>query len=118
MSLTLEGGAGNDILIGGAGNDTLLGGDGDDVLIGGDGNDVMDGGAGDDVIIGGPGDDIEIQGFTAGDVLDLTAFDVDFDSLMANASDVDGNVVLDFGTQHITLRGLSTSALGQQDFLV
>jgi Ca2+-binding RTX toxin-like protein len=117
-SLVLNGGAGDDVIVGSAGNDTLLGGDGDDVLIGGDGNDVIDGGAGDDVIVGGPGDDIEIQGFTAGDVLDLTAFDLDFDTLMANASDVDGNVVFDLGTQHITLRGLSTSALGQQDFLV
>ena len=35
ISLTANGGDGDDILIGGAGNDTLTGGAGDDVLIGG-----------------------------------------------------------------------------------
>ena len=44
--LTLDGGAGNDLLLGGAGNDTLLGGDGDDTLVGGPGQDVLDGGPG------------------------------------------------------------------------
>jgi Ca2+-binding RTX toxin-like protein len=51
VPLTLDGGAGDDVLIGGAGDDTLLGGDGDDVLLGGDGNDTIDGGAGDNVVI-------------------------------------------------------------------
>jgi Ca2+-binding RTX toxin-like protein len=49
--LTLDGGAGDDILIGGAGNDILLGGDGDDVLIGGPGTDTLDGGAGGNVVL-------------------------------------------------------------------
>jgi Ca2+-binding RTX toxin-like protein len=49
--VTLDGGAGDDILLGGAGNDTLLGGDGDDVLIGGPGADTIDGGAGGNVVI-------------------------------------------------------------------
>jgi Ca2+-binding RTX toxin-like protein len=49
--LTLDGGAGDDVLIGGDGADTLLGGAGDDVLIGGPGNDVADGGTGDNVVI-------------------------------------------------------------------
>ena len=56
MTLTLDGGDGDDILLGGAGNDVLLGGAGDDVLLGGGGIDVLD---------GGPGDDIEIQSFVA-----------------------------------------------------
>jgi Ca2+-binding RTX toxin-like protein len=51
IALTLEGGAGDDILLGGNGNDVLLGGDGDDVLIGGPGNDTTDGGAGDNVVL-------------------------------------------------------------------
>lgn len=50
IQLTLDGKAGNDVLLGGAGNDILLGGDGDDVLISGGGNDVLDGGAGDNVV--------------------------------------------------------------------
>jgi len=53
MLLTLDGGAGDDILVGGPGNDTLLGQDGDDVLIGGGGIDVLDGGTGQNVIIPG-----------------------------------------------------------------
>jgi Ca2+-binding RTX toxin-like protein len=44
--LTLDGGAGDDLLVGGAGNDTLLGGDGDDTLVGGPGQDILDGGPG------------------------------------------------------------------------
>jgi Ca2+-binding RTX toxin-like protein len=55
LLLTLDGGAGDDVLLGGAGNDTLLGGEGDDVLIGGPGNDTNDGGPGDDVVIDDPG---------------------------------------------------------------
>lgn len=51
MTLTLDGGDGDDILLGGAGNDTLLGGAGDDVLLGGDGIDVIDGGPGDNIVI-------------------------------------------------------------------
>nr|WP_256250699.1 VCBS domain-containing protein [Pseudomonas sp. NBRC 111123] len=44
----LNGGDGHDVLVGGAGNDTLHGGNGDDLLIGGLGNDLLDGGAGND----------------------------------------------------------------------
>ena len=51
IALTLDGGAGDDVLVGSAGNDTLLGRDGDDVLLGGPGVDVLDGGAGNNVLI-------------------------------------------------------------------
>jgi Ca2+-binding RTX toxin-like protein len=53
MTLTLDGGDGDDVLLGGAGNDTLLGGAGDDVLLGGGGVDILDGGPGDNVVIQG-----------------------------------------------------------------
>ena len=49
--LTLDGGAGDDLLVGGRGNDTLFGRDGDDVLVGGPGVDVLDGGPGLNVLI-------------------------------------------------------------------
>ena len=49
--LTIDGGAGDDVLIGGEGNDTLLGGADDDVLVGGPGNDIADGGTGDNVVL-------------------------------------------------------------------
>jgi Ca2+-binding RTX toxin-like protein len=121
MGLTLDGGAGDDILVGGGGNDILLGGAGDDVLLGGEGDDVLDGGDGDDVIIGGGGNDVEIQGFAAGagseDRIDVSAFGVDFEWLMAHATEADGNVVLDLGSEQITLRGVSLSALHGDDFL-
>ncbi|ASF46924.1 beta strand repeat-containing protein [Methylovulum psychrotolerans] len=54
---TLNGLAGNDVLLGGAGNDTLNGGDGNDALYGGYGDDVLNGGAGNDTMQGEYGDD-------------------------------------------------------------
>src|SRR5215217_1084932 len=50
MVLTLDGGAGEDLLVGGDGNDTLFGRDGDDILVGGPGLDVLDGGPGLNII--------------------------------------------------------------------
>ena len=51
ITLTIDGGPGNDVLVGSAGDDTLIGGDGDDVLNGGPGLDVLDGGPGSNVLI-------------------------------------------------------------------
>jgi Ca2+-binding RTX toxin-like protein len=110
------------VLDGGAGDDVIIGSDGDDVLIGGLGDDVLLGGLGNDIIMGGDGDDIEIQGFVAGaaseDAIDLSARSLSFESLIANASDVGDDTVLDLGDQQITLRGVSTSQLHQDDFLL
>jgi Ca2+-binding RTX toxin-like protein len=53
MLLTLNGDAGDDVVIGGAGDDILTGGEDDDVLIGGAGVDNLDGGPGDDVLLEG-----------------------------------------------------------------
>jgi Ca2+-binding RTX toxin-like protein len=121
IALTLDGGDGNDILVGGDGNDILLGGAGDDVLVGGPGADVFDGGDGDDTIIS-DGSDTVINNFTAGadtdDRIDLSDRDVSFEWLMAHASDVDGNTVLDLGDHQITLTGVSTSMLHQDDFML
>jgi Ca2+-binding RTX toxin-like protein len=50
MVLTLDGGAGDDVLVGGNGNDTLFGRDGDDILVGGPGLDALDGGPGLNVV--------------------------------------------------------------------
>jgi len=69
--VTIDGGAGNDVLwgnagndsiLGGTGNDNLFGGSGRDTLSGGDGNDTIDGGRGDDLLIGGAGDDVIFGG--------------------------------------------------------
>ena len=56
ITITVDGGAGNDTITGGDGNDTLLGGDGNDTIIGGRGNDVALMGAGDDTFVWNPGD--------------------------------------------------------------
>ena len=56
ISLTVDGGAGNDTITGGDGNDTLIGGDGNDVVDGGRGNDTALLGAGDDTFVWNPGD--------------------------------------------------------------
>lgn len=117
VGLQIDGGAGDDVLIGGAGDDVILGGEGDDVLIGGAGLDVLDGGTGDNVIIQGGGS-MTVQNFDAGDVLDLRALHVNFDWLMAHASDVNGDVLLDLGDQHITLVGTSMDGLTADSFMV
>lgn len=50
---TLDGGAGNDIIIGGEQADLIYGGKGSDYIYGGDGRNAIYGGANDDVIVGG-----------------------------------------------------------------
>jgi Ca2+-binding RTX toxin-like protein len=51
LSLTIDGGDGDDVLVGGHGDDTIFGGAGDDVLTGGPGLDTLDGGSGSNVLI-------------------------------------------------------------------
>ena len=51
LELTMDAGAGDDVLIGSAGNDVMFGRDGDDVLVGGPGLDILDGGNGNNVVI-------------------------------------------------------------------
>jgi len=55
---SLDGGAGNDIVVGSSFNDNLLGGLGNDQISGNDGNDTLTGGAGADDISGGAGNDV------------------------------------------------------------
>jgi Ca2+-binding RTX toxin-like protein len=56
ISVTVDGGAGNDTILGGNGADLLLGGDGNDFIDGQQGNDVVLLGAGNDVFQWDPGD--------------------------------------------------------------
>jgi Ca2+-binding RTX toxin-like protein len=69
IDMTIEGGAGNDIITGSSGHDTLWGDDGDDTLHGGDGDDNLSGDNGNDVLDGGDGD----SDICIGDSSDLTA---------------------------------------------
>ena len=114
---------GNDILIGLNGNDTLTGGTGNDILRGG--NNLTGLGGGNDRFVFGTGDDADrIEGFAAGsgtdDVILLSlgaAFDT-FSEVEAVASDVGGNAVLNFGGgDSITLVGVASASLDQDDFL-
>ncbi|MCG8359593.1 MAG: hypothetical protein MI920_28850, partial [Kiloniellales bacterium] len=66
---SIDGAAGDDLLLGGAGNDTLYGLDGNDVLDGGAGDDVAVGGSGDDTLDGGAGDD-QVVGGSGNDTLE------------------------------------------------
>ena len=60
ISVTVDGGAGNDTILGSNGNDVLLGGDGNDFIDGQQGNDVAFLGAGDDVFQWDPGDGSDV----------------------------------------------------------
>ena len=112
----LKGMGGNDELNGGAEEDTLYGGDGDDTLNGGDGDDMLNGGAGDDILSGGGGadtltggsgnDDLSgggeadtfvfstadagdsdaILDFADGDKIDLSAFELTAEQVIAAAT--------------------------------
>jgi hypothetical protein len=85
ISLTVDGGAGNDRITGGDGNDVLIGGDGNDTIIGGRGNDMLIGGAGDDTFVWNPGDGsdvvegqdghdtLQFNGSNANESMDLSA---------------------------------------------
>jgi Ca2+-binding RTX toxin-like protein len=85
ISLTVDGGAGNDTITGGDGNDVLIGGDGNDTIIGGRGNDVLLGGAGNDTFVWNPGDGsdtvegqgghdtLQFNGSNASEHMDLSA---------------------------------------------
>ncbi len=64
-NLTLDGGAGNDLLRGGLGDDILIGGDGNDQLFGSFGNNILIGGNGKDLIAGSFGDDLILTGSTS-----------------------------------------------------
>jgi Ca2+-binding RTX toxin-like protein len=66
ISLSVDGGAGNDVITGGDGDDHLSGGDGDDSINGGRGTDVALLGAGDDTFVWNPGDGSDVIDGQAG----------------------------------------------------
>jgi Ca2+-binding RTX toxin-like protein len=81
VSLTIDGGAGND---------SIFGSDGSDVLIGGDGKDVIDGGRGDDEAFMGAGDDSFI--WNPGDGSDIVEGQAGFDTMLFNGSNASENI--------------------------
>jgi hypothetical protein len=114
----LNGGAGNDIITGGAGFDTLDGGDGADTLTGGPGGPGFEphlGGPGDDTMVWNPGDGNDLN--EGGDGTDTLVFNgsaaAETFAVTANAPRVTftrnlGNIVMDIGTtERLTVNGLA-----------
>jgi Ca2+-binding RTX toxin-like protein len=60
VRLTVDGGAGNDLILGSQGADVLLGGEGNDTVVGDNGNDTALLGAGDDAFQWDPGDGSDV----------------------------------------------------------
>ncbi|HKE78226.1 MAG TPA: calcium-binding protein [Solirubrobacteraceae bacterium] len=116
--LTLDGGAGDDVLRGGDGDDLLLGGAGDDVVDGNRGNDVGQLGAGADSFQWDPGDGSDVvegqggkdtlvfNGSNAGEDIDVSANGPRV-RLFRNI----GSVTMDFDG----VEGLALAALGGPD---
>ena len=88
ISLTVDGGAGNDMITGGDGNDTLIGGDGNDTIIGGRGSDTVFLGAGNDTFVWNPGDGSDVvEGQGGADTLQFNGSNVNENiNLSANGS--------------------------------
>jgi Ca2+-binding RTX toxin-like protein len=82
-TLTVDGGAGNDMITGSQGNDMLLGGDGNDLIIGGRGNDTALMGDGSDTFVWNPGDGSDVVEGQGG-----------FDTMVFNGANVNENIDL------------------------
>jgi Ca2+-binding RTX toxin-like protein len=132
ISLTVDGGAGNDTLTGGDGADVLLGGDGNDIVNGGRGNDVVFLGAGDDSFTWNPGDGSDtVEGQDGNDTMIFNGANVNEKiDLSANGSRLTlsrnvGSVTMDTngvenvninalgGADAITLNDLSATSVEQ-----
>ncbi len=121
IKLTIDGGAGNDIITGSAGNDTILGGDGNDTVSGGAGNDVAVLGSGDDRFVWNPGDGSDtVVGQAGFDTLAFNGSDAnEIITISANGPDVllnrdVGNVTMDLnGVESVVI-----SAGGGDDTII
>ena len=73
VKLTVDGGAGQDVINDNAGAGVLRGNGGEDSITGGGGNDTIEGGAANDTLEGGAGTD-HISGGTGNDTIKVTTF--------------------------------------------
>ena len=105
ISLTVDGGAGNDRITGGDGNDRLTGGDGNDVVNGGRGNDTVFLGAGDDTFVWNAGDGSDlVEGQDGIDTLQFNGADVN-ERITASANGSRLRVTRDVGTVVMDVNG-------------
>lgn len=129
-TVSIKGGAGNDVLTGnagkdtidgGAGNDQLGGAAGDDVLIGGAGDDQLTGGAGNDTLTGGAGKDtfimttVSTSGVSYDTITDLAAGDVV--RFSANLANTDANASVAGNQLGGALTGIDPAVASFQDYL-
>jgi Ca2+-binding RTX toxin-like protein len=125
--ITLDGEAGNDVLLGGVGNDILTGGSGNDLLSGGAGSDFLLGGDGDDMFAywgsdtpigdmldGGAGFDDIVLHTSAGQNLSLFLTD-EMRTNIEQVTGLDGNEYLD--GRELTI-GITLDGEGGSDYLV
>jgi len=114
LTLTIDGGSGNDTILGSAGNDFLIGGDGNDFVDGNQGSDTALLGAGNDTFEWDPGDGSDIvEGQDGTDTLLFNGANIaEKIDISANGTrtrlfrDV-GNVTMDLGgVEHIQLNML------------
>jgi len=119
---TLFGNFADDFMHGGQGNDYLHGGQGNDTLNCWVGNDDLIGGLGDDRFVFAPlfGDD-KLFGFTAGGVEDAIVFTggtfANYAEVQAAMTQVGSDTVITRGGDTITLVGVQSSTLTQDDFI-
>ncbi len=121
----LRGDGGDDFIDGHAGNDTLNGRGGDDSLFGGTGNDDLTGGSGDDTFIftAGFGDDTITDFNSSDDTIQFDGVFSSYEEVMSNAYETGGgwfgggDVVINAGSDSITLEGVSLSDLDANDFM-
>lgn len=111
------------------GDNTIIGNSGDNVIYGHDGDNLLQGGRGDDLLIGGndrdvfvfdPGDGHDtIRNFEDGtDIFNLAGlkgFD-DFEGFLKHARQRNGDVILSFGRDQLTIEDFSIAQLDASDF--
>ncbi|TQF36867.1 calcium-binding protein [Bradyrhizobium sp. UNPF46] len=115
ISLTLDGGAGNDTILGGNGADLLLGGDGNDFVDGNQGNDTALLGAGNDTFQWDPGDGSDrVDGQAGIDTLLFNGSNISEDITLSAANG--GHALLTRNVANITmdLDGIETVTINAQ----
>lgn len=107
------GNAADNRIEGGVGNDTLVGSAGSDTLKGGAGNDKLDGGLGKDVFVAGGGGADFVNAFSLSeDRIDVSALGLTSraDAVAGATININGQVVLKFGAETLTLAGVTSAA--------
>ena len=110
----------NDVFVGDANDNVLNGWNGVDRLTGGEGNDTLIGGAGNDrfIFTDNWGDDTITDFEDGGDLLDFrTVTGVDALNDLTIFNDANGDAVVSFGNDSITLLGIDAADITAADFL-